>query len=163
MSYVWIIAVMKRSMAWRASVHTTHDCQWLHAGHGNAMCFIIFLCYHKLCHQHWNLLNSSADTSRRRWHTKPLDRTGFYETIRTVYNAFLFTSPNGISIYGLRSRERFMAEILLFIFSGLKRLLLQLYDRYQTHSGWFVSLFARRHVSERCAQKEFFRLVRMKR
>lgn len=43
----------------RSTVHTTQS-QWLHAGRRAALCFIIFLCYHKLCHQHWNLLNLSS-------------------------------------------------------------------------------------------------------
>lgn len=41
-----------------------HTRNWLHAGKRSALCFIIFFCYHKLCHQHWEFIEFIEPSSR---------------------------------------------------------------------------------------------------
>lgn len=76
----------------KSSIHTTHgnDCMLAES----ALCFIIFFCYHKLCHQHWNLLNPWSRTRMKfATHSQPANTTelNFIKRRRSAaYNAFLF-------------------------------------------------------------------------
>lgn len=87
--YVWIIAFMKQSMVLRPQrgrqSHTTHRAViacWQRAE--CSLCFIIFLCYQKLCHRHWNLLEFIW--TRTRMKRRQRQEPNFYSS--DVYNAF---------------------------------------------------------------------------